>query len=151
LNHQEVYVTTITTIFTKQHHRCDELFADAEAAVADKNWEQAERLFTAFAQAMECHFGNEEQILFPAFENKTGMASGPTGVMKYEHKQIRGLIGEMKDDIGQKNAEHYLGISETLLILMQQHNAKEEHMLYDMCDNSLGDAAEQVLKSMKEI
>lgn len=100
---------------------------------------------------MECHLGNEEEILFPAFESRSGMVGGPTTVMRHEHEQIRGLIGEMQDDVEKQDSEHYLGISETLLILMQQHNAKEEQMLYNMCDSTLGDEAEQVLNRINAI
>ena len=142
----------ISSTFTKQHRQCDAMFADAEAAVAAGNWQQAKEDFSAFAESMECHLGNEEEILFPAFEERTGMSGGPTMIMRSEHVQIRGLIAEMKGDIEEQAADHYLGISETLLILMQQHNAKEEQMLYVMCDNVLGhDEADRVLGNMKDI
>jgi hemerythrin-like domain-containing protein len=146
-------MSSINTTFTKQHRQCDEMFADAEAAVAAGNWQQAGQDFSAFAEAMELHLVNEEEILFPAFENApTGMRVGPTMIMRDEHVHIRGLITEMKNDIEQQDADHYLGLSETMLILMQQHNTKEEQMLYDMCDNALGDdEKDQVLHNMKDI
>lgn len=145
-------MSSINTTFTKQHRQCDEMFANAEAAVVAGNWQQAEQDFSAFATSMELHLVNEEEILFPAFENRTGMREGPTMVMRDEHVHIRGLIAEMKNDIEQKDADHYLGISETMLILMQQHNTKEEQMLYGMCDNALGhDEKDQVLYNMKSI
>jgi hemerythrin-like domain-containing protein len=145
-------MSLINTTFAKQHRQCDAMFANAEAAVAVGNWQQAEHEFAAFAEAMECHLSNEEEILFPAFEGRTGMKTGPTMVMRGEHVHIRGLIAEMKADIEQQDSDHYLGISETLLILMQQHNAKEEQMLYVMCDKVLGpDEADQVLGNMKDI
>ena len=142
-------MSSISTIFTEQHHACDELFADAEAAVADGNWELGEEKFNAFAEAMEVHLGNEEEVLFPTFEERTGMRGGPTGVMKYEHVQMRGLIDEMKSDVAKRDRDHYLSASETLLILMQQHNVKEEQMLYAMCDRALGGEAEALISSMK--
>ena len=61
-------MSSINTTFTKQHRQCDEMFADAEAAVAAGNWQQAGQDFSAFAEAMELHLVNEEEILFPAFE-----------------------------------------------------------------------------------
>ena len=142
-------MSSISTVFTEQHHACDTIFADAEAAVADANWPLAEEKFNAFADAMACHLGNEEEVLFPAFEQKSGMMGGPTGVMKYEHIQMRGLIDEMKADVEKKDREHYLSASETLLILMQQHNVKEEQMMYAMCDRALGGDAEELMATMK--
>ena len=145
-------MSSINTTFTKQHRQCDAMFADAEAAVAAGNWQQAGQDFSAFAEAMECHLTNEEEILFPAFEERTGMREGPTMVMRDEHIHIRRLIKEMTDDIEQQDADHYLGLSETMLILMQQHNTKEEQMLYDMCDRALDhDEKDQVLYNMKDI
>jgi iron-sulfur cluster repair protein YtfE (RIC family) len=151
-NKQEILMSLINTTFTSQHRQCDVIFADAEAAVAAGNWKKAEQKFSAFAAAMECHLTNEEEILFPVFEDRTGMREGPTMVMRDEHVHIRGLIAEMRNDIEQQDADHYLGISETLLILMQQHNTKEEQMLYVMCDKALGhDETDQVLYNMKDI
>ena len=145
-------MSLINTTFTKQHRQCDAMFADAEVAVAAGNWQQAEQDFSAFATSMECHLVNEEEILFPAFEDRSGMREGPTMVMRDEHIHIRRLINEMTDDIEQQDADHYLGLSETMLILMQQHNAKEEQMLYGMCDNALGDDDKsQVIDKMKDI
>lgn len=145
-------MSSINTTFTKQHRQCDEMFADAEAAVAAGNWQQAGQDFSAFAESMELHLVNEEEILFPAFEDRTGMREGPTMVMRDEHVHIRRLISEMTADIEQQDADHYLGLSETMLILMQQHNTKEEQMLYDMCDRALGDdEKDQVIDKMKDI
>ena len=62
---------------------------------------------------------------------------------------MRGLIDEMKNDVAQQNKDHYLSTSETLLILMQQHNVKEEQMLYAMCDRALGGEADELMASMK--
>jgi len=50
---------------------------------------------------------------------------------------MRSLFSEMKDAIEQNNSDDYLGAAETLLILMQQHNMKEEQILYNMMDQRL--------------
>lgn len=88
---------------------------------------------------MERHLGIEEQELFPAFEEATGVQTGPTEMMRMEHDQMRGLFAEMKIAMEQKNSEDYLGTADTLLIMMQQHNMKEEQMLYNMMDQHLTD------------
>jgi hemerythrin-like domain-containing protein len=38
------------------------------------------------------HFGVEESVLFPRFEQSTGMYRGPTQVMRGEHVQMRQLL-----------------------------------------------------------
>ena len=38
------------------------------------------------------HFEMEEAVLFPAFEEATGMTQGPTMVMHAEHVQMKGVL-----------------------------------------------------------
>lgn len=132
----------ITDVMSADHSHCDDLFSDAEAAAAKPDWAAAARLFTEFRAAMQRHLAAEEDTLFPAFEARTGMSAGPTMVMRSEHEQMRGLMAQMQAAVEQRNSTGYLGLSETLLILMQQHNMKEEQILYPLSDQALGgDAA----------
>ena len=43
----------------------------------------------------------------------------------------------------------YLGVAETLLIMMQQHNMKEENVLYPMCDQHLAAEMAQVVQRLE--
>jgi hemerythrin-like domain-containing protein len=138
----------ITDVMSADHHRCDEIFAKAEEAISKGDWDQGGAAFQEFVDAMERHFTMEEGVLFPTFEQRTGMTSGPTQVMRMEHMQMRQLFSEMDESVGQKNQDKYLGLSETLLMVMQQHNAKEEQILYTMADQTLRDEATAVLKQM---
>ena len=54
---------------------------------------------------------------------------------------MREIFVAMNDVLASGDLEEFLGQAETLLILMQQHNIKEEQMLYPMCDRALGSAA----------
>lgn len=83
--------------------------------------------------------------MFPAFEAATGMTQGPTQVMRMEHRQMRGLMAQMQQAWAERDGEAFAGAAETLLILMQQHNMKEENILYPMCDQHvMADIGEQV-------
>jgi hypothetical protein len=42
-----------------------------------------------------------------------------------------------------------MGNAETLLIMMQQHNVKEENVLYPMCDQHLADQLENLLPELR--
>jgi DUF438 domain-containing protein len=128
-----------TTAPLQQHHKlCDELFASAEASCVSGDWVQGGRDFARLRGQLEAHFVSEEELLFPAFEEATGMSAGPTEVMRSEHAQMRELLEQMADALAVKDDEAFGGSAETLLILMQQHNVKEENILYPMCDNVLG-------------
>ncbi len=132
---------TYTTDVLPAHHRhCDELFATAEDAVQRGDWANAKAAFERFRAQMKAHFDAEEDILFPAFEAAAGGA-GPTGMMRYEHEQMGGLLSQMAEACAARDADAYAGAGETLLMLMQQHNMKEENILYPMCDRVLGEGA----------
>ena len=130
---------SIKQFMAQDHRDCDLLFAKAENAAAKDDWAAASQAFNTFVHAMERHLGVEEQVLFPAFEEETGVLTGPTEMMRMEHDQMRTLFAEMKDAMKQQNSDDYLGAAETLLIMMQQHNMKEEQILYNMMDQRLPD------------
>lgn len=130
-------MTTISQLYQPHHRTCDEAFAEAEAAAADGKWDLARQLTTRFKRLLEVHFASEEGTLFPAFEAATGMQGGPTMVMRLEHEQMRGMLGALDTAAQQQAKDTYLGAAETLLVLMQQHNLKEENVLYPMCDRAL--------------
>ena len=134
-------MTTITEYMTGDHRHCDEVLASLEQAVSNSDWDNAEKLAAQFLLEMEQHLSMEEDVLFPAFEQKTGIVGGPTMIMRAEHKQMRELFGQLQYAVDAKDSEELLDTTETLLILMQQHNVKEEGMLYPMCDQHLGSDA----------
>jgi len=130
-------MTTLSSLMTDDHRRCDDFFADAEQAVGKGSFPAAQAAFGHFCSAIQAHFASEETTLFPAFESKTGMTMGPTQVMRQEHEQIRMLMDEARTALQAQDKDEYLGLAETLLIMMQQHNMKEENILYPMCDQHL--------------
>ncbi len=141
----------ITTTMSADHRACDEVFARAEELIADNGWVEGAEKFKQFHDAMEHHFTMEETVLFPAFEARTGMTMGPTEVMRGEHVQMRALFAEMAESVEKQDSEQYIGLSETLLMFMQQHNSKEEQMLYRMTDQALGQGVEDVLERMAAV
>ena len=142
----------ISNYMKDEHRDCDTLFANAEEAVSLGEWQVAEDKFLAFSNETLTHFKREEDELFPAFEEQTGSTQGPTMVMKYEHEQVRGLIGKMAGALETKDEDAYLSLAESMMILLQQHNMKEEQMLYAMCDRSLPqEIKEATLASMQAV
>lgn len=142
---------TISSFMTGDHHRCDELFAQAEAAASDRDWSAIAADFEAFLGSMRQHFKMEEEVLFPAFEQRTGMSMGPTQVMRMEHGQMRELFDAMAEAVKQQDRDEFLGQAETLLVMMQQHNMKEEQILYRMADQTLSAEMEEVLQKMRGV
>lgn len=132
-------MTTATEFLTDDHRACDALWAEVECAADDAPEAELQAGFERFAAAMARHFDFEEGVLFPAFEAATGMThGGPTFVMRSEHHQMRRVLDGMAAAVNAGARQALLDAGDTLLMLVQQHNVKEEHMLYPACDAHLG-------------
>lgn len=144
-------MNTISEFLTTDHRCCDESFASLENSVAIQNWEEAKEKMQKFSFDLLHHFDMEEKVMFPTFEEKTGMTQGPTMIMTMEHNQMRQLLSVLENDIEKKDKNHFFGVSESLMMLMQQHNMKEEQMLYKMADAHLGSLVNSVIEKMKAL
>ena len=130
--------------FTADHRACDQGWAEVERAAQTP--EGAGVAFEKFDAHMRRHLGWEEEVIFPAFEEEMGMGPdmGPTAVMREEHIQMRGLLDGMYLAARDGQWERLLDQGDTLLMLIQQHNQKEEGMLYPMADHHLGHRWEEL-------
>lgn len=104
-----------------------------------ENYEKAKESFRKFESGLQRHIIWEEDILFPLFEEKTGMTnSGPTFVMREEHRQIKAYLKEIcakveQNDLATDSEE------QLLLDLLKAHNQKEENILYPAIDQVTSD------------
>ena len=140
---------TINEFMTTDHRACDEQFANLENTVDKGDFQTASMMFDEFSTNMLHHFSMEEEVMFPSYNNCEGGHCNPTGVMLMEHDQMRGLFTQMKDAIDKKDKNSFLGLSENLLFVMQQHNMKEEQMMYNLADEALN--SEDIIKQMQAI
>jgi hemerythrin-like domain-containing protein len=130
--------SSLKEYFTLDHRRCDSIWAEIEGAAEGDSRSDIPGLWQRFDAAMRRHLAMEEEVLFPAFEQATGMTGGgPTFVMRSEHEQMRGLLEQMSSVVGAGDFDEFLDLGDTLLMLIQQHNQKEEHMLYPMAEQAL--------------
>lgn len=121
------------------HDRLDALEAAAFRARAAGDFPTAFDLYAQFALGLKRHIGFEEALLFPAFEEKTGMppTAGPTAVMRSEHREIERLLEEIAAGIGDAAAP--VETARALLHgALSDHNVKEEQVLYPTIDELLG-------------
>jgi iron-sulfur cluster repair protein YtfE (RIC family) len=146
--YEDIDMQTIVEFMSADHDACDEAFAIAEQAALANNWSDAETAFNDFRTALARHFNMEEDELFPTLLSAGGPA-GPVQVMRMEHAQMNTLIGQMADALTHRDSQGYGGLSETLLIVMRQHNFKEEQMLYPVADHFLASQREALLGRMR--
>lgn len=141
---------SIAEALTADHRRCDRLLALVEAATGVVDWELVAREAQGLERAMERHLRFEEETLFPSLEAAAPVAAGPTGVMRMEHRQMRQLLGELLAATQARDKDDCLGLLDTLHLVIQQHNAKEEAILYPLADRVLADRAPALLAGLEE-
>ena len=125
--------------FSWDHDRLDALEAAAFEKRLAGDLEAARDLYSAFASGLRRHIGVEEQILFPAFEERSGMppTEGPTAVMRAEHREIEALLGQIEEAIGVADSPAEM-LRPSLRMVLEDHNMKEEQVLYPVTDDLLG-------------
>jgi len=124
--------------FAQDHRDCDSRWAELEGLLDGGNSAATTQAWREFDDGMRRHFAMEEDILFPAFDARSGMGGGgPTAMMRMEHQQMRGLLDQIGAAMSSGDTEEALDLGDTLLMLIQQHNVKEEGMLYPMAENML--------------
>ena len=143
-------MSKITEFMGRDHKRLDGIFNEFRR-LKDRDLNKAGNLFSDFKTGLERHIVWEEEILFPAFEDRTGMySSGPTAVMRMEHRQIKEFLEEIQGRI-QKQDLHTGEFEEALIRILSQHDQKEEAVLYPWIDRSLSDGErEEILLKIKK-
>lgn len=143
-------MSSIKDYLSADHRRCDEFFAQMEAKAA-QSLSESKEICETFIGETNRHFEMEEKIMFVEFEAKTGMTQGPTAMMRHEHLQMKKLMQDLLDAIDTNNKDKFFGVSETLMILLQQHNMKEEQMLYPMAQQHLSAESDRIVSMMDSL
>lgn len=132
---------TVTEFLQTDHKRLDAIFNRFLKAVKEKKWDEASQRFREFRIGLKRHIRAEEDILFPLFEQKTGMyAGGPTAVMKMEHQDIQELLDKILQAADAGNEAMTLSSADRIVSILTDHNMKEEHILYPESDEFLSES-----------
>lgn len=144
--HEKISVT-----FEQDHDRLDALFTTFQQQKR-KDMAKAKEAFVEFKFGLQRHIVWEEDVLFPKWEENSGMAEGgPTQVMRTEHR----IIGECLEAIHQKvqanNPDSDLE-EQRLVDVLKSHNMKEERILYPSIDQVITDQERaELYQAMKDI
>ncbi len=125
--------TMVSTYYETDHDRLDDLFKKFQE-LKRTDFPKAKEYFKEFKFGLQRHIVWEEDILFPLFEEKTGMHDdGPTAVMRSEHRLIKKHLESIHDKVREGNPD--TDADEQLLIhTLLLHNQKEEMILYPAID-----------------
>lgn len=131
---------TVNEALSWDHDRLDDLESRAFKARERGDFTEAMALYSIFAFGLRRHIRFEEELLFPAFEAKAGFPTdmGPTAVMRDEHREILADLDRIEQAIGD-GAAPLDSLRHGLHLVLGNHNLKEEHVVYPMTDQALGE------------
>jgi uncharacterized protein (DUF2249 family) len=128
----------VSEALESDHDRLARLEVGAFVAGASGDAPTAERWYAAFSSGLKRHIAIEEELLFPLFEKRAGVASDAesTTAMRREHQEILRLLGKILRTIGDpaklpdkdRAAFHEL---------LEEHHLKEQEILYPGLDFAL--------------
>ncbi len=143
LENDHVYILRLCDVMEKMAHA---------ANIDPEHLEKVVSLIRNFADGL--HHKKEEDLLFPKMAEKGfSPVQGPVAVMLYEHeegrKYVRGIAGNIElYKSGDKEAAE--AVKYNLLgyaVLLRNHIAKENNILFRMADNALSDEEQESLSA----
>lgn len=133
----------VTEYLEGDHVRLGAILEEVERLAGAGAFPEAGLRFAEFACGLGRHIVAEETILFPAVEKTTGMAGGPTTVMREEHVEIRRRMDGVAAELEARNVTGAGRAIAALTEVLSMHNMKEEEVLYPMADEAAGGRREQ--------
>ena len=143
--------STVQISLAHDHDRLDQLL-DTYRQLKRVDFAKAKQAFRDFKFGLQRHIISEETILFPLFEDKSGMRDhGPTVVMRAEHREIGRRLEALHDKVRRQDLDSDRE-EEELLQALFAHNQKEENILYPAIDR-LASAEEKTaaFRKMEEL
>ncbi|MEK6802859.1 MAG: hemerythrin domain-containing protein [Nitrospirota bacterium] len=141
----------ISVTFEQDHDRLDALFTTFQEQKR-KDFAQAKEAFVAFKFGLQRHIVWEEDVLFPKWEENSGMAEGgPTQVMRTEHRMIGDCLEAIHQKVQAQDPDSDRD-EQRLLEILKPHNMKEERILYPSIDQVISDQERaELYQAMKDI
>ena len=133
-----VKTNVVASYYEADHGRLDSIFKQFQKKKRE-SMADAKPYFKTFNNGLKRHIVWEEDVLFPIFEKKSGMqGSGPTFVMREEHRKIGALLDRIHEKVHKADPDS--DKDETVLLeILAAHNQKEEHVLYPALDRMLSE------------
>jgi iron-sulfur cluster repair protein YtfE (RIC family) len=143
---------SISSFMEQDHVVIDGIAQRAVAAAEARDWSGLAREGAEFLRRLRLHIEVEEQVLFPVFEQRTGMAAaGPSKVMRIEHEQMRPIMAQMEAAAAAQDGPGYQRAAKALFDILKPHNQKEEQMMYPMLDEAAGDDTQALVSQAKAV
>jgi len=129
----------VTSYLSWDHERLGAILDDVIRKVNGGDIRKARELYRHYDEGYTRHIRIEEELLFPCFEARTGIGSGPTVTMCEEHRDIRRAFRMMREGLAASDVENFREGLRFLRGTLPSHSSKEEHFLYPAIDRLVSD------------
>jgi regulator of cell morphogenesis and NO signaling len=133
-------LSSFNAYLASDHQRLDAIFDEVSQLVQEGHLQRAAERFQELEVGLSRHIRFEEDVLFPIFEERTGIKNGPTAVMRREHVAIRKAVEVMAQALERDDAARFREGEEALVQVLAPHNHKEERVVYPMLDEAVSEA-----------
>lgn len=132
---------SITSCLKSDHDRLDRLLEETVSVLERRDLRALRLRFPELARQLRDHMRFEEEFMFPIVERTLCNAEGPTCVMRRDHQEIEDRLAGMTaalylGDLAAFRDEHL-----ALTLSLENHNGREERVLYPAIDRILDDDA----------
>jgi iron-sulfur cluster repair protein YtfE (RIC family) len=127
----------LTEDLARHHRRCDQLLERACAACAARDLGAAVAALDCYRAALERHFAQEEEVVYPAYESRSGRAQGPTRALRFEHDHIRLLLQKARVALYERDGADGESGVRRLAVAVHQHQNREERLMFPLLDELL--------------
>lgn len=143
---------SVTARLEEEHRELNSGLGDVRRLVAAGDFESAQNEFVGFAERYLRHMAAEERVLFPIFEEVTGIKEGPTKALRCDHCKFRKLFGAVAQSIVAEPKEHSDAVLSCLVDVLASHGAGEEQLLYAACNEAVRDVVvrDVILRKIEE-
>jgi len=139
----------ISGTLIEYHRCCDRLFAELADPIDRGEWPVAVEALGRFRKAIERLVRMEEEVLFPAFERESGKDQGPTRVLRFDHNQLRQLLGELGTAVERQDAARSAALRSRISVAMQEHWRKEERLMLPQAEEILAGEAGRLVEQLR--
>ena len=146
-----------TDVLREEHDKVLGMLDRLEKGLEDKDLKSLERNILLLSKEFDRHSLNkEEKVLFPEIEKFIAQDSGPTEVMRMEHKDltesIKNFAVYMAQTAKTKDFSKLQEIGSHIIDILRQHIDKENNILFMIVDMHLEDKQKKaILEKFRKI
>ncbi len=132
------------------HTKIEFLLGELVEAAETQNWQIMKRGIKELIRQLKFHMAREEDILFPAFDAKTGPPHIPTVMLRKEHRNIIRIFTELYSVIRYENLIKLRELLPELQTAMLAHHEQEERVFLPMASRILCEDREALSQQLED-